>query len=112
MRYPLIEEIFTILARHEASDLVAHHCFQVMSKTRDRKDVLQLRRKPRVGIRRIKVILLRLLRRLRAEESRIVCILAMDERDETKIRKLFLAPVSDGNFRRALERDFAFIRSE
>src|SRR5262245_37152912 len=48
--YPLVEESFTLVARHETTDLVAHHDLQIVRESRARQNVLQLRRQARIRV--------------------------------------------------------------
>ena len=94
-----LRKVSQSLARHEAADLVPHHGLQIVREARDRQDVRQLRRQPRVGVGRIRVVQLGLLRRLHAEERGVVGALAVHQRNEAQIRQLLFAPVGDGRLR-------------
>src|SRR6185437_3998 len=94
---PAVQIDFAFFAGHEAADLIPHDRFQVMSEARHRKQVLQLGRKPRVGVCGIGVVFLRFLAGLRAKKRRIVGALAMHQRDEPEIGQFFFPAVSDGD---------------
>src|SRR6478672_3235848 len=47
------QESLGFFARHEAADLVTHHCLQIMRKPRHCHDVRQLRGQAGIGVRRI-----------------------------------------------------------
>src|SRR5215469_16994272 len=83
-----------------------------MREARHRQNVRKLRGEPGVGIRGVLVILLRLIRRLHAEESGVVRSLAMDKRNQSLVSKLLLATVGDGDFCGTLQGHISFIGAE
>src|SRR5438309_1386339 len=83
-----------------------------MREAGDREDVRQLCRDARVSSRRIRLVLLRLLGRLHAEERRVRRALAMYQGHEAEIGQLLLPAVGDGRLGRALHRDVAGIAAE
>ena len=69
---PAVEERLDLGARREAADLVAHHHLEVVREPRHGEDVRELRREAGVGRGRGRVVHLGLLRRLHAEEGRVI----------------------------------------
>ena len=99
VRDPLVQQALALRARHEAADLVAHHGLQVVREARDGQDVGQLRREPRIGVGRVGVVQLGLLRGLHAEERRVIGALAVHQRNEAEVRQFLLAAVGDRRLR-------------
>ena len=94
---PAIEELLAFPSRHEAADLVAHHRFQIMREARDGKNILELRRKTSVCVRRIRIVLLRLIGGLRPKKCGIVGALTVDERNKAVISEFLLPAICNSN---------------
>src|ERR1700733_9087468 len=83
-----------------------------MRKTGHGKDVRHLRREPRIRVRCVLVIELRLVRRLHAEEGRVVGSLAVNERHQALIGQFFFAAIRDLSLRRALQSNIPLVGEE
>src|SRR5215213_9684832 len=112
VRDPLVQVVGNVLLGHEAAYLVAHHRLDVVREAGSGHDVGKLARQAGVRSRLRILVDLRLLRRLSAEERRVIGVLAMDQRDEPEIVQFLLAAIRDGHCGRALQYDVAFTRLE
>ena len=98
---PVLQLALKLGAFAVGPDHVAHHALQVVAEPRHGKDVGQARRHVVRGGGLIVLILLRAVQCLRANERRTVGVLAVDQADQARFRKLAFTTVADGEFRRA-----------
>jgi len=102
LQHPVVEFALQLIRLARTADPVAHHAFQIMREAAAGEDVRQSRRQVRVRRCRLLVVGRRAMHRLRADEGRLVGVLAVDQRHQTRARQFGLAAIADRDLGRAL----------